>query len=103
MRSGGDQVAWLERLGDGNSNILAAMRHFLAHDQAQRIGEFARYLGWMWPLKADYSSLELLEEASRSAQLTGVARAWVGFAQSAAYLRHVREGGEPRSRVGSRI
>ena len=87
MRSGGDQVAWLERLGDGNSNILAAMRHFLAHDQAQRIGEFARYLGWMWPLKADYSSLELLEEASRSAQLTGVARAWVGFAQSAAYLR----------------
>jgi predicted ATPase/DNA-binding CsgD family transcriptional regulator len=87
MRSGGDQVAWLERLGDGNPNILAAMRYFLAHDQVQRIGEFARYLGWMWPLKADYSSLKLLEEASRSAQLTGVARAWVGFALSAAYLR----------------
>jgi predicted ATPase/DNA-binding CsgD family transcriptional regulator len=87
MRGGGDQVVWLERLGDGNPNILAAMRHFLAHAQVQRIGEFARYLGWMWSLKADFSSLELLEEASRSAQLTGVARAWVGFARSAAYLR----------------
>ena len=74
----GDQVAWLERMSVSKPNILAAMRYCLEHD-TEKVGSFARYLGWMWSLKAEYAPLPLLEEALKTT-LSEKARGWVLFA-----------------------
>ena len=79
---GPQQAQWFARLHLARPDLLAAMRFCLDSGQAEQLGHFARVLGWMWSLRADYAALPLLDEALTGTELQGKARAWVLFARS---------------------
>lgn len=79
---GPQQMQWFARLHLARPDLLAAMRFCLDSGQAAQLGPFARALGWMWSLRADYAALPLLNEALAGTALPGEARAWVLFARS---------------------
>ena len=79
---GPQQAHWFARLHLARPDLLAAMRFCLDSGQAEQLGHFARVLGWMWSLRADYAALPLLDEALTGTELQGEARAWVLFARS---------------------
>ncbi|TDE84696.1 transcriptional regulator [Deinococcus sp. S9] len=79
---GHDQARWYAHLELVRPNLLAAMRTWLAR-QPERLGDFARTLGWMWSLRADYEAAPLLDEALRPGYgLRGSPRGWVLYARS---------------------
>ena len=79
---GPKQAQWFAQLYLARPDLLAAMRFCLDSGQAKQLGHFARALGWMWSLRADYAALPLLDEALTGTELQGEARAWVLFARS---------------------
>ncbi|BDP42633.1 hypothetical protein DAETH_26020 [Deinococcus aetherius] len=79
---GPQQARTYTRLEATRPNLLAAMRVWLER-QPGRLGDFARTLGWMWSLRADYEAAPLLDEAlGRGHELRGSPRGWVLYARS---------------------
>lgn len=84
---GPEQARTYTRLEVTRPNLLAALRVWLER-RPERLGDFARTLGWMWSLRADYEAAPLLDEALGPAHgLHGSPRGWVLYARSVMEFR----------------
>ncbi|WP_216329264.1 ATP-binding protein [Deinococcus aestuarii] len=84
---GPEQARTYTRLEVTRPNLLAALRVWLER-RPERLGDFARTLGWMWSLRADYEAAPLLDEAlGRAHTLHGSPRGWVLYARSVMEFR----------------